>query len=144
MTSNIDQFLKDTNKKIEELQKKQVSYGRNVINTAQAALITESPVATGLYMHNHIITVNSPTSKTITDTGTDKDALISRNEAQVNILKFKHKDTIYIQNSLDYAGPTTNQKYLTIEEGHSQQAKEGVYGVVERQMEKFLTKNEKG
>ena len=142
MTSNINQFLADTNKEIEKMQKKQVAYGIQAITTAHSDLVNTSPKDTGLYMHNHLISENSPSSKTITKTGDSKDELISSKQAQIKDLKFKHGDTIYIQNHLKYAGPTDDPKYKTIEEGHSTYALEGVYGPVERRMEKFLAKKE--
>ena len=131
MTSNIDQFLKDTNKKIAELQKKQVSYGKQVILTAYNSITELSPVDTSLFKHNHFITVNSTTEKTTDEVDRN---VISDSKSTISNLKFKNNDNIYIQNNLAYAD--------ALEAGHSSQAAAGVYGVTERRMEKFLAKKE--
>ena len=58
MTSNIDNFIKDTNKKIAEMTKRQNSKARQIILGAYDTLTELSPVDKGLYKNNHIITVN--------------------------------------------------------------------------------------
>ena len=134
MTSNINQFLADTNKEIEKMQKKQVSYGKNVILTAHKSLVEQSPVDLGQFMHNHIMTVNHSTNEVKTEDGEDRDEAFDFNSKGADGLKFKHGDSIYIQNNLDYAD--------ALEAGHSKQKPAGTYGVTERRMEKFLAKKE--
>lgn len=131
MTSNIDQFLRETNKQIEELQKKQVSRAKEIVLVAYTAITEASPVDTSLFKHNHFITVNNTTNKT---TDTVDASVIPRSESTISALKFNNNDSIYIQNNLDYAD--------ALEAGHSSQAAAGVYGVVERRMEKLLAKQE--
>ena len=53
MTSNINQFLADTNKEIEKMQKEQVSIAKQIVLTAYNAITEASPVDTSLFKHNH-------------------------------------------------------------------------------------------
>lgn len=129
MTSNINQFLADTNKEIEKMQKKQVATAKQIVLTAYNAITEASPVDTSLFKHNHFITVNSTTNKT---TETVDASVIGESKSEISNLKFKNNDSIYIQNNLSYAD--------ALEAGHSSQASAGVYGVTERKIEKLIAR----
>jgi len=117
MTSNIDNFIKETNKKIEAMTKRQNSRARQIILGAYDTLTSLSPVDKGLYKNNHIITVNQKTKNT-------KELKENNNSKySLNSAEFKNNDTIYIQNNLAYA--------QALENGHSKQAPLGIYSVTE-------------
>lgn len=130
MSSNIAQFIKETNAEIKKLQEKQVSEAKKIVLGAYSEILHLSPVDTSLFKHNHIITVNTKTSKT-----KDVSDNIAKNNAIVNSANFKHNDTITIQNNLTYAD--------ALEAGHSKQAPAGVYGIAEERVRKVISKRTK-
>lgn len=130
MASNISKFLSDTNAEIKKLQEKQVKEAKVIVLTAYSQILDLSPVDTSLFKHNHIITVNSKTSKT-----KDISDNTSQNKSNINTAKFKHNDNITIQNNLKYGN--------ALESGHSHQAPAGVYGITEERMRKVINKRTK-
>ena len=130
MASNINAFLAETNREIEKLQKKQVSEAKNIVLGAYSQILDRSPVATSLFKHNHLITVNTKTNAT-----KDKDDNTLENQAMINKAKFNNGMTLTIQNNLAYAD--------ALEAGHSTQASAGVYGVTERLVQRVLSKRTK-
>lgn len=127
MVSNINEFIKETNKEIEKLQAKQVSEAKNIVLGAYNTLVEFSPVDKGQFRNNHFLTVNSTTQETTEETN------LTKKTSDLNSCKFNSGDSIYIQNNLKYAD--------ALEAGHSEQAPAGVYGVTERKIEKQLAKD---
>lgn len=127
MVSNIDEFIRETNKEIEKLQAKQVSEAKKIVLGAYNTLLELSPVDKGQFKNNHFLTVNSTTQETTEETN------LTKKTSELNSCKFSNGDAIYIQNNLQYAD--------ALEAGHSKQAPAGVYGVTERKIEKQLAKD---
>jgi hypothetical protein len=132
--SNINDFLKETNKAIEAELVKQQKEATKIILGAYSEIIQESPKDTGLFRHNHFVTVNSKTNQT---TGDEFDpsmiAVIEGAEQNIKTAKLKHGTTITIQNNLSYAD--------ALESGHSKkQAPAGIYGVTEEKIRKEIGK----
>ena len=83
-------------------------------------VIVRSPVDQGAFRGNHKISVNNPettSDKNLKDTEGNK-TLLSESE---KLKQLKLGDMVYIQNNLPYA--------LRLENGHSQQAPLGIYGL---------------
>lgn len=130
MSSNIAQFIAETNAEIKKLREKQVSEAKTIVLETYRMITKFSPVATGNFMHNNIITVNSKTDETNSKEGKDKSAPINDNAPTIGKCKFNHNDTLTIQNHLQYAD--------ALEAGHSSQAPGGVYGISEQLTKKIL------
>lgn len=130
MPSNIDAFLKETNAEIKKLQEKQVKEAKRIVLYAYDKIDEFSPVDTGLFRHNNIVTVNTKTKETVKGGNTR-----IKNPITINTASYKHNDTITIQNNLKYAD--------ALEAGHSQQAPSGVYGVAEELTRKLVNKRTK-
>ena len=128
MPSNIDQFIKETNAEIKKLQDKQVKEAKKIIITTYAMIVDNSPVDTGLFRANNLVTYNSKTNETV-DNPSLKDI---ENKAIIERAKLMHGDTMTIQNNLVYAD--------RIEAGWSTQAPAGVYGVAEAIIRRKLAK----
>ena len=83
-------------------------------------VIVRSPVDQGAFRGNHKVSVNNPdttSDKNLKDTQANK-TLLSESE---KLKQLKLGDTVYIQNNLPYA--------VRLENGHSQQAPLGIYGL---------------
>ena len=83
-------------------------------------VIVRSPVDQGAFRGNHKVSVNNPdttSDKNLKDTQANK-TLLSESE---KLKQLKLGDMVYIQNNLPYA--------LRLENGHSQQAPLGIYGL---------------
>ncbi|WP_353168664.1 hypothetical protein [Acinetobacter sp.] len=83
-------------------------------------IIVRSPVDQGAFRGNHKVSVNNPdttSDKNLKDTQGNK-TLLSESE---KLKQLKLGDMVYIQNNLPYA--------LRLENGHSQQAPLGIYGL---------------
>jgi len=127
--SNIAQFIAETNREIAKLQKKQVSEAKGIVLGAYNEIIDKSPVDTALFKHNNFLTVNSTTQKT---TDEPHQEVLDGGKQNIQTAKFKHGDTLTIQNNLSYAD--------ALEAGHSKQASAGIYGVTEEKTRKLLNK----
>ena len=133
MTSNIKQFIKETNEAIKKEQEKQQSKARMIIVTAYSEIMKKSPVDKGHFKGNNILTYNkkAPQGVARLDTRDDENnSMTAEDESQLNSIKWNDGDKIYIQNNLDYA------KY--IENGSSTQAPKGVYKISERIVKKAI------
>jgi len=122
MTSNIVQFLKDTDAKIKAEVKKQDLDAKKILTDAYSLITNNSPVDTGQFVANNIITINKSTSVTI-DNPTSKSEAVLEANSLIRGLNTKKDFTFIIQNNLPYADK--------LEAGHSSQAEAGVYGVAE-------------
>ena len=133
--ADIDQFIKETNAEIKKLQDKQVSEAKNIVLLAYTKVSEPisnggfAPVNTGLFRHNNFLTVNSKTTLT---TEEPHEEVLEGGKENVDKCKFKHGDTLTIQNNLKYAD--------RLEAGHSSQAPSGVYGVTEQIIRRQIAK----
>ncbi len=83
-------------------------------------VIVRSPVDQGAFRGNHKVSMNNPdttSDKNLKDSQGNK-TLLSESE---KLKQLKLGDTVYIQNNLPYA--------VRLENGHSQQAPLGIYGL---------------
>ncbi|WP_338138909.1 hypothetical protein [Acinetobacter variabilis] len=88
-------------------------------------VIMGSPVMDSPFRSNHRVTIDTPTSETVEGTGnrSPKGSLdqLTFNDGAKEILKAKLGSCVYIQNNISYA--------LALENGHSDQAPNGVYAL---------------
>ena len=129
MPGNINSFIAETNKEIKKLQDKQVKEAKQIVLGAYNQIIERSPVDTSLFKHNNFLTVNSKTNKT---TDEPHKEVLDGGKENIEKCKFKHGDTLTIQNNLMYGS--------RLESGHSKQAPAGVYGVTEQKVKRELAK----
>lgn len=139
MTSNIKDFLRDTNKKIEKELEKQQSEGKKIIIEAHQSVINLSPYDTSYFKANHFLSVNRPIKKTLLKSDevvkqkgfyeSTVNDLISGTESTVLGLNLFKVNTIYIQNNLDYAD--------RLEAGWSSQSS-AMYGKTEQKIKRLL------
>ena len=141
MGSNISQFIADTNKEIKKLQDKQVREAKTIVLGAYNSILLRSPVDTGLFKNNNIITYNEKANSSnlqlsLTKKGVERKVTLNdtKNKNVVNKAKFKHGDTLTIQNNLVYAD--------ALEAGHSKQAPKdpAIYGATEQIIRRQLAK----
>lgn len=88
-------------------------------------LMVGSPVMDGTYRASHIVSINSPSySISNSSSSAPKGSIDPKafSDAAKAIVPLKLGDIVYVQNNLPYAE--------RLENGHSMQAAEGVYGVV--------------
>ncbi|ENX58160.1 MULTISPECIES: hypothetical protein [Acinetobacter] len=88
-------------------------------------LMVSSPVMDGTYRASHIVSINSPSySISSSSSSAPKGSIDPKafSDAAKAIAPLKLGDIVYVQNNLPYAE--------RLENGHSMQAAEGVYGVV--------------
>jgi len=123
LTSNIAQFLKDTDAKIKAEVKKQDAEAKKILTDAYSLITNNSPVDTGQFVANNIVTINRTTSKVLEEASSKSEAVLEANSL-IDGLNTKKDFTFVIQNNLPYADK--------LEAGHSSQAKAGVYGVTEQ------------
>lgn len=130
--SNLKQFKFEMDKGVENVVAEFVQFHRDVAIFAYREIIRLSPVWTGRFRASHTISINDP-DETV-HPGLPKDELPrwpekpkreisapSLGQAQVRLAPLKPFQTVWINNSLPYAG--------TLENGNSTQAPTGVYNV---------------
>lgn len=127
LTSNIDQFLRETNREVEKLLEQQQSQGKKIVLQAYDSIINLSPVATGLFRTSNILTINTRDNQEYTRPNQQR---LVAGEFLINATTLKNGDQIIIQNNLQY-GPA-------LEAGHSRQAPQGIYGVTEQRIRRLL------
>ena len=127
LTSNINQFMKDTEKAIKNEREKQESKAKEIIITAYDLIVNGSAVDTGLFKNSHIINYNT-TNENIPTTINPASPLI--NKATVGAFPFKDNDFIVIQNNLKYAD--------ALEGGSSKQQPPALYGRTEQKIKSLL------
>ena len=143
--SNINQFLKDTDKEIEKQLKKQERFGKSVILEALRSINNLSPVDTAYFKSNNFITYNGSqgraskffsdlfSKKQVKEKGyysskaqkvlnTNRQTLVGKNLFNVK--------SVVIQNNTVYSSQ--------IEGGRSKQAPRGVYGITEERIRSLL------
>lgn len=125
--SNINQFLKDTNKAIEKQLKKQQKVGKQIVLEAYSGVVRRSPVDSGLFKSSHIITLNKFTDEIPKDVDRTREI---KEQAFIQGLRFSNGDKIVIQSNLLYSEK--------LESGHSKQAPAGIYAITEAQVKRFL------
>lgn len=109
MSSNINEFLRETNAEIKKLQAKQVSEAKQIVIGAYSTILTGSTaVDKGLYKHSHLINVNATDSSVPVATKEKKsdseiDSNNNKNMNKISRMKFKHNDSIKIYNNVDYS-----------------------------------------
>nr|WP_314523835.1 HK97 gp10 family phage protein [uncultured Acinetobacter sp.] len=94
------------------------------MDTVQGLMVS-SPVMDGTYRASHIVSINSPSySINNSSSAAPKGSIDPKafSDAARAIVPLKPGDVVYVQNNLPYAE--------RLENGHSMQAAEGVYGVV--------------
>ena len=123
LTSNIAQFLKDTDAKIKAEVKKQDKEAKKILVDAYSLITNHSPVDTGQFVANNIVTINRTTSRVLEETSSKSEAVLKANSL-IGGLNTEKDFTFIIQNNLPYADK--------LEAGHSSQADAGVYGVSEQ------------
>lgn len=103
-----------------EIVKQSDDHLRKVAAEMLQQVIIGSPVDTGAFRGNNIISLNSADdSFDISKTDTAGNTSISNGTEK--ILQAKIGDTIYLQNNLPYA--------VALEDGHSQQTPLGIYSI---------------
>jgi len=140
--SNINDFLKETNKAIEAELVKQQKEATKIILGAYSEIIQESPKDTGLFRHSNFIRKNFKYKREIKPpkTEAERKSKASEHEAKqdsqrskIETTTLKHGDVISIQNQLSYAD--------ALEAGHSTiQAPFGIYGIAEEKIRKEIGK----
>jgi len=106
---------------------------KNIAGDVLQTVITGSPVDSGAFRSNHIVSIDTPDLSTspingnTAPRGTLDQQTFSKGAAQ--ILKARLGNLVYIQNNLPYA--------MKLEEGNSEQAREGIYSLA------FLSVKEK-
>lgn len=148
LSSNVDKVLASLEKVKAARLASIYQVAAEVAIQALADAQTISPVDTGLYRAAHDLTINEPssfqpsTTSTVTDTGIPPPAVAPRGETvpeQLDLAQsrldgarstFTGSMSIFLTNNLQYA--------WALENGHSQQAPQGVYGIVrQRAIENF-------
>lgn len=108
-----------------EIEKIGDEHLRKVSAEMLQGVIIGSPVMDGAFRSNHRVTVNKTTNETVPSNGnrSPKGTLDQQvfAEGAGQILQAKLGDNVYIQNNLPYA--------LRLENGHSQQAENGIYAL---------------
>ena len=108
-----------------EIQRVGDEHLRKVSADMLQGVIMASPVMDGAFRSNHRVTVNKTTNETVPSNGnrSPKGTLDQQvfAEGAGQILQAKLGDSVYIQNNLPYA--------LRLENGHSQQAENGIYAL---------------
>lgn len=108
-----------------EIEKIGDEHLRKVSAEMLQGVIMASPVMDGAFRSNHRVTVNKTTNETVPSNGNKapKGTLDQQvfAEGAGQILQAKLGDNVYIQNNLPYA--------LRLENGHSQQAENGIYAL---------------
>lgn len=127
LQTNINQFLKETKRELEEEQQKIESKGKEIVLEAYRGIVNKSPVDTGLFRSSNLITLNATTSETPSDVDNSRNL---KEQSIINGLRFNNNDRIFIQSNLVYAEK--------LESGHSKQATAGIYGVTEVEIRRFL------
>lgn len=128
--SNIKEFLKETIARAEEEEEKAKSLGRKIILGAFEGVVTESPVASGLFKTSNLIGVNEPIPEAPEK---PSEARLKEQENKIEKLELNNGDNITISNSLAYAE--------ALESGRSTQAPQGVYGITEDRIQQILNKD---
>ena len=127
MTSNIKQFLKDTEKEIKKQLEEQESFGKKIVLKTYSDITSESAVDTGLFKSSHFITFNAPTQEIPT---TPNDARIIAQQAVLATRSLFKVSSVHISNRLKYAEK--------LEAGHSQQQAPALYGRAEERARLLL------
>ncbi|MCU4365484.1 hypothetical protein KTG70_10015 [Acinetobacter variabilis] len=108
-----------------EIEKVGDEHLRKVSAEMLQGVIMGSPVMDSPFRSNHRVTIDTPTSETVEGTGnrSPKGSLdqLTFNDGAKEILKAKLGSCVYIQNNISYA--------LALENGHSDQAPNGVYAL---------------
>jgi len=104
--SNINQFIKETNKAIKKEQEKQKKKAKELVVGAYALIVDGSVADTGLYKNSHFIEVNKNTTQEFGEglSRQQREQLAQQNKAkqQIPILKFENGDRIRIFNNVSY------------------------------------------
>jgi len=123
--SNFDSFFKGFNSTIKEIEEQQNKDAIRIVLYAHNRVLSLSPVDTGRYRASNAISINTVTSWYASE-GKSSGEYTSIADSESNKLSginVKKTKTIFIQNNLKYAE--------AIENGHSQQAAQGVYAIAE-------------
>jgi len=125
ITSNFSDFFKGFESNIKELEEQQNKDAVKIVLYAHNRVVVGSPKDTGRYQASHAISINTITSWTAPE-GKSKgeyEAMASSEARVLSNINVKKTKAVFIQNNLDYAE--------AIEDGHSDQAAQGVYSIAE-------------
>lgn len=92
---------------------------RAIAMAMHGEIISRSPVDTGRFRRNNIVSIGAPVFSTTLEV--DKDGAETRAEGIAALSALKPYTVVYIQNNLPYAE--------RLENGHSGQAPAGIYGI---------------
>lgn len=130
--TNLKEFEDEIDQEAKRVVSRFLQLHKAVALTAYRTIIEGSPVCTGRYRASHTIAVNE-IDETVAEPATDPTECNgsirapSLGEAQLKLLGLQPFQVIWIGNALPYAS--------ALENGHSQQAANGIYGVALAQVE---------
>ncbi|MCS3467087.1 hypothetical protein M2401_000808 [Pseudomonas sp. JUb42] len=104
---------------ITQIEQDLVNHMRNIATAMLGEVVLRSPVDTGRFRRNNVISIGSPVFSTLLDV--DKDGAETKAIGQTVLSTLSPYTVIYIQNNLPYAEK--------LENGYSKQAPTGVYGI---------------
>ena len=130
LKSNIEQFIRETNKAIEKEQEKQKKQAKEIVVSAYSLILDGSKaVDTGLYKNSHFMEVNQNTTEEINPTTREqREQLAQENKTKQGVqdLKFNNGDRIRIYNNVAYA--------LHLEALGTQRQEKGLYRRTEQRI----------
>lgn len=104
---------------IAQIETDMVDHMRKIAQAMLGEIVLRSPVDTGRFKGNNIVSIGSPITTSTIDV--DKDGAATKAAGQVALSTLKPYTVIYIQNNLHYAEK--------LENGFSKKAPMGIYGI---------------
>lgn len=93
--------IKNLSKTIDEQSIKNL---RALASSVMTEIVYDSPVDTGRYRANNIVSINSPSPAAMDIVDKEGAKTIARNDAMLNTIKTANNTSVYIQNNVNYAG----------------------------------------
>ncbi|MBL0721244.1 MAG: hypothetical protein JJV88_01535 [Sulfurovum sp.] len=128
MTSNFSEFMRETMGQVEEQKLEQKRQARQIILETYQFIVNGSAVNTGLYKHNHQVSINSKRTETVEI----NENIQAQNRLEINSASLNNNHKLTIQNRLNYANK--------LEAGHSRQQAPALYGRAEEKARTALNR----
>lgn len=131
--SNFNSFKKDLEKEIKRQKEEQKQGFKAMVFFTYNNVVKLSPVDTGFFRSNNLISKTSPTSATLPEGVIESESqTISEGKASIELTNVKNGTSIFIQNNLPYAD--------RLEAGFSKKAPVGIYGIAEEKTRRAISK----